>query len=59
MALALRYFDGSATALRPTRLGAAAKIRSMTRRFATASLGGTGVGRPSRMAAANASASTA
>src|SRR5439155_12639918 len=37
---------------------AAAKIASITRRFATASAGGVGVGRPSRMALANASAST-
>ena len=34
----------------------AAKIRSMTRRLATASSGGVGVGRPSRMAAAKSSA---
>jgi len=34
-------------------------IRSLTRRFATASDGGTGVGRPSRTASANRSASAA
>ena len=38
---------------------AAAKTRSITRMFAIASAGGVGVGRPSRMAAANSSASTA
>ena len=37
---------------------AASKMRSITRRFATASFGGTGAGRPSSTAAAKRSAST-
>src|SRR5262249_5421385 len=43
----------------PARASADANTCSITRRFATASDGGTGVGLPSRTAAANASASAA